>query len=40
MTWEDFLSLVAVAVTGGVTAAFLIKTWNLQYRPRLTVIRR
>lgn len=40
MTWDEFFSLVAVAVTAGVVTAYLTKVWGLTYRERLTVMRR
>lgn len=40
MTWEEFASLVGVAVTAGVITAYLTKVWGLKYRARLTVIKK
>lgn len=40
MTWEEFGTLVTAAVAGGIITAYLVKAWNLQYRVRLTVMRR
>ena len=40
MTWEEFAALVGVSVTAGLVTAYLSKAWGLQFRQRLTVIRR
>ena len=39
MTFTEFTSVVAAAVTAGVVTAYLSSVWGLKYRSRLTVIR-